>query len=214
MIKKIALTTTLLTSLAYAEIEHQGVFVGVDIALKHSNLDYDNTNNATTSAIETNDYSSFNSKGIGSFKLGYQYYFTRFYARFNQFKYEDRTKSKYSIKGNLYEMNLEYLPILYRAKNREWNIRAAFGLGFGYATSKMNSYSSQLLPVGESADKGENYMQYGYQTALLCESDLGLSAEIGLRYREGHLFEFSDGQNEATITHDDMEYYLGINYLF
>ncbi len=212
MIKKIALATTLLATLVHAEIDQKGFFVGIDGSTQKTNLKYDN--NGFGTAFTVRPYSVESTQTALSYKLGYQYYFTRLYARVNDFKYEDSKKGKYTIKGTTYELNADYIPVFYTSENKEWAIRGVFGLGVGYSSSKLKNYNVDLLPVGVGADTAQNYMEYGYQAGVMGESFFGLSLELGLRFRQGNVLEFTDGQNEVTFFRDATEYYFGINYLF
>jgi hypothetical protein len=210
MIKKTVLATTLLATLANAEIDQTGFFVGIDGSKRAANITYNN--NETAFAIRK--YTSKSTQKTLSYKLGYQYYFTRLYARVNSFKDTDGARNKYTIQGRTYEIDAEYIPIFYMSKSKNWDIRGLFGLGMGYNSSKLENHDVNLLPVDVGAGSAQNFLQYGYQVGILAESEIGLSVELGLRFRQGHLLEYSDGQNEATFTREETAYYFGVNYLF
>lgn len=210
MIKKITLVTTLLFTLANAEIKQTGFFVGIDASKRAANIAYDNTQTAFPFLA----YKSESTQDILSYKVGYQYYFTRVYARFNSFKDTDGARNKYTIEGKTYELNAEYIPVFYMSKNKDWDIRGLFGFGVGYNSSKLKNYDLYLLPVNVGAGVVQNYMQYGYQVGILAETEIGLSLEIGLRFRQGHLLEYTDSTNEVTFTREETAYYFGVNYLF
>ena len=212
MIKKIVLATSLLVTLAQAEIDQRGFFVGLDLSSTSTNLKYDN--NAFGTAFTVKGYGGESSENTLSYKVGYQYYFTRIYARMSSYEYKDATRNKYTIKGTNYEINADYIPTFYTNKNKTWNIRGVFGLGVGYSSSKLENYDPNLLPAGLTAGDAKNLMEYGYQIGIMSETSIGLSVELGLRYRQGNLLEFTDGQNDSTFFRDETAYYLGVNYLF
>jgi len=209
MIKKIVLATTLLVTLAQAEIQQTGFFVGLDGSKRTVDIAYNN--NETAFAIR--QYTSKSTQKTLSYKVGYQYYFTRLYARINSFKDVDGARDKYTIQGKTYELNAEYIPVFYMSKSKDWDIRGLFGAGIGYNSSKLENYDLTLLPVSVSSST-QSFMEYGYQVGVLVESEIGLSLELGLRFRQGHLLEYSDGQNESTFSREETAYYLGVNYLF
>ena len=213
MIKKIALASILLGTLANAEIDQTGFFVGID-GSKSSNIMYENTN-ADNPTFAYNEYTANFDEYTPSFKVGYQYYFTRLYARINSFEYTDSKRDKYTIKGMTYELNADYIPVFYMSKDKEWDIRGVFGVGVGLNTSKLENYDVALLPVDITANDSQSYVEYGLQVGLLSEISIGMSLELGLRYRQGYLQKFSDiNSNEATFSRDETEYYFGVNYLF
>lgn len=210
MIKKTALITTLLFTFAHAEIQEKGFFVGIDISKANTSIEYDNT----PLAFALRSYTMNSNNNLISYKFGYQYHFTRLYARVNSFEYKDAKRDKYLIKGTNYELNAEYIPVFFMSKSKEWNIRGVFGLGVGYSSSKLENYDINLLPVGVTAGGSQQYMEYGAQIGLMSETSIGVSVELGARYRKGTLLEFTDGQNDALFSRDEKEYYLGVNYLF
>ncbi len=210
MIKKIAIMSTLISSLAYAEVQQKGFFVGVDYAAKSVNLKYENT----VTGFAYNGYNATPSDNTLSYKVGYQYYFTRVYARIAQFDYHDTAKNRYSIDGTTYELNAEYLPVFYMAKSKKWDLRGFVGIGVGYNRNRLYNYNIGLLPVAPLTGENQSYIEYGWQLGAMVETEIGVSVELGMRARKGDLMEFSDSTNEATFLYDTTEYYLGINYLF
>lgn len=216
MRKKIALasSTLLLATLGQAEIKQNGFFVGLDYSEQNVELKYDNNANGILTSMTVLPYMNDISHGSPSFKAGYQYYFTRVYARYNSFDYKDEKRDKYTIKGTVYELNADYLPILYVSEDKLWNIRAIVGLGVGYNTSKMSDYDLGLIPPTETAGESQNYMEYGYQVGIMSETSIGLGVELGYRMRYGNLQEFTDTANNATFSLETKEFYLGVNYLF
>jgi len=210
MIRKIAIMSTLIASLAYAEVEQKGFFVGVDYASKSVDLKYENT----STGFSYNAYNASPSDNTLSLKAGYQYYFTRVYARIAQYDYHDTSKNRYSIDGTTYELNADYLPVLYMAKDKKWDLRGFVGIGVGYNKSRLYNYNTGLLPVDPLTGNNQTYIEYGWQLGAMVETEIGVSVEVGMRGRKGDLLEFTDNTNEATFLYDTTEYYLGINYLF
>lgn len=215
MSKKIMVAGMLLVgTLAQAEIEQRGFFVGVDLSQKSSNVKYDNNANGILTSITTLPYTNELSDMGTSLKVGYQYYFTRVYARYSSFDYKDEKRDKFTIKGAVYELNADYLPLFYVSESKEWNIRGIFGLGAGYNASDMSDYDVGLLPAGESAVGTQNYMEYGYQVGVMSQTSLGISVEAAYRVRYGNLQEFTDTANNSTFSLETKEFYFGLNYLF
>jgi|GEM_PF-3393808 len=212
MRKKIALASSLLlATLANAEIGQSGFFVGLDISQVDSELKYDNSD---STAYAYNPYTNNISDNRVSFKAGYQAYFARIYARYSTFDYTDEKRDKFTIKGKVYELNADYIPLFYKSENKTWDIRGVFGFGVGYNSSTISDYDTSLLPSGVSGGSKQNYMEYGYQVGLMSETSIGLSIEAGYRARYGDLQEFTDGSTSAVFPLTTEEFYLGINYLF
>lgn len=212
MTKKIILATTLLFTVAHAEIDQTGFFVGIDAGYKATNIDY--------KANEDNWKASLDIKNLKttplSYKLGYQYYFTRVYALITKNNYEEESKNKYNIDTSTFEMNADYIPLFYINTQKTWSVRGIFGLSMGYNKSKITnnlSTAEEVKPV-LSTDTTQRNMVYGAQIGMMSEFDFGLILEFGYRYRQGLLMEFTDDTSNAEFTHDSSEYYLGINYLF
>ena len=215
MIKKIALASTLLLgTLLNAEIQQNGFFVGVDLGQRDSRIEYDNNANGSLTNMTTNPYTNDVSDSSTSLKMGYQYYVTRIYARYSGFNYKDEQRDKYTIKGELYEINVDYTPVFYTNKAKTWNVRGIFGAGVGFNSSKMSEYDLGLIPAGETAGSTQSYMEYGYQIGVLSETSIGLSLEAAYRVRYGNLQEITDSSNRATFSLETKEIYLGLNYLF
>ena len=212
MRKKIVLASSLLmATLAQAEIEQSGFFVGIDFSQTNSELLYDNSGNMATSPY-TN---KLNSVPI-SYKIGYKTYVTRVYARYSELGYKDEKRNKFSIdNGQVYELNADYTPMFYISKTKNWNIKGVIGVGVGYNSSTMTDLDGDfLLPVGETAGARQNYMEYGGQLGVMSETSIGLSVEAAYRVRYGNLQEFTDTANNATFSLETHEFYLGLNYLF
>ena len=181
MIKTMALAgTLLLTTVVNAQMKQKGFFVGVDMSMKSSTVDYDN-NAASGGAFTINDYSSDSDEIALSHKFGYQYYFTRVYAKLAKYQHDDSSRDKYTIKGTTYEINTDYIPVLYVNDAKTWDIRGVFGVGIGYNTSEISDYDVNLLPVGIDGDRDE-FLQYGVQIGVMAEMDIGLSLELGARF--------------------------------
>jgi len=219
MIKKIILISTLTSTLLVAEtMKEKGFFIGLDASTSSVNIAYEKSG----SGITTSDYESDDRVTPVALKFGYQYYFTRVYARINSSKtYSDQSLSRFEIKNQVIEMNIDFIPILYIHEDQKFNVRGVFGLGIGANKSSLVSYDARLDAIGTNLDpilnKETQYnMEYGYNIGLMSELDFGLSGEIGYRFRYGLTNEFSDkeGSNEATFTLSTGEFYLGLNYLF
>jgi len=218
MIKKIIVISSLVSSLLQAQMSEKGFFVGVDGSTSSVNIAYAKSG----SGITTSNYESDDRVRPISLKFGYQYYFTRVYARVNSSKnYVDKTLERYEVENQVIELNIDFSPIFYMQESQEWNIRGVFGLGVGINKSALVRYDARLDAIGTNLDpilntQTQHNMEYGYNIGLISEFDFGLSAEIGYRFRYGLLTEFSDkdGANEATFTLSTGELYLGFNYLF
>ena len=221
MIKKIAIISTLVSTLLYGESDipnQTGFFVGLDISHMSTETRY----NKSGSGITTANYSSTGTLTPLSLKLGYQYYFTRIYARVNtSSSYDDNAKQRYKIDSQVYELDVDYLPVFYRSDDKFWTIKGVFGVGLGANKSALTYYDARLDSIGTNLEAILNKetqwnMQYGLQAGVQVELDFGLSAELGYRYRSGLMTEFSDtdGANEATFKLLSDEVYLGLNYLF
>ena len=211
---KKTLTLTLLTAtLLNAEIQQSGFFVGVDMGNKTSKVDYATSDTANPSSISS--ISDYKTTPL-SYKLGYQYYFARVYARISDDNYKDTLKNRYEISSKLYEMNADYLPLFYMNGSKDFALRGVFGVGVGYTDNKVsNTLSSATLEKGMLDSKpNQKYMIYGGQVGVMLESSYGVSLEAGARFREGVLLEYVIDNGTATFDHMSTEFYLGLNYLF
>ncbi|MDF1879425.1 hypothetical protein JHD46_07225 [Sulfurimonas sp. SAG-AH-194-C20] len=217
MIKKIALITILLSSLSYGAMIQKGLIVGIDTSITSSNINYAKNG----SGITTSNYSAGGSLSPVSLKVGYQYYFTRIYGRIStQYEYNDNKLERYKIKNQVFELNTDYIPIIYKGDN-SWHLRGIFGVGVGANKSSLVKYDDRLDSIGINLvpilNKETQWnMEYGFELGLLLEFDFGLGAELGYRVRSGLMGEFSDedGANEVTFKLQTSEVYLGVNYLF
>jgi hypothetical protein len=218
MLKKVIVTSLLVSTLLQAQMKEKGFFVGIDGSTSSANIAYAKSG----SAITTSDYESDDRVSALSLKLGYQYYFTKIYARVNKnITYSDQSKDRFKVKNCVIEMNVDYSPIFYMPRNSNYIIRGVFGAGVGVNKSALTEYDARLDAIGTNLnpilDKQTQYnMEYGYNLAIVGELDFGLSIEAGYRYRYGLLTEFSDetSGNEATFTLSTGEFFLGVNYLF
>jgi len=222
MIKKIALLLLLVSnllsfeddneSLPKAEIDQTGIFMGIGLSSLEYSVTQDgfgnNLQNYNKSIEDQNDFAA-------SFLLGYRYYFTRIYARVSTFKYK-QDEIKYTIDGQLIEMNVEYTPIFYRSSENDFNIRGIFGMGVGVNNSTISHVYSQAEYVTDiiNSDKTQMFMEYGYQIGALLETSTGFSFDILLRSRWGTLLEYEEAGERLTFVNDTKELYIGVNYLF
>ena len=213
MIKKILILSLLTLTIAHAEIEQEGFFVGIDLANQNANVDNEISASSGNYGRETN-LDNLNNQII-SLKFGYEYFFTRVYARVSQYDYS-QSDVKYSIKGNTYEFNIDYTPLIYTDAGRTWNIKGIIGVGLGINNSTIShKYSpSEQLGILFDSSSTQNFMEYGYQLGMLVETKYGINVEIATRYRSGSLFEFKDNSEKTTYFLTSTEYYLGVNMLF
>ena len=216
MIKKIAILSTLVSTLLYGEIKDRGIFIGVDMARANGEVFYTNKG-----AIPTSPYSTKQEQNIPSLKLGYQYYFTRIYGRINETKtYSDNVKDYFEVKTRLVELNVDYIPMLYQDDKKAVAIRGIIGAGVGINSSSLLSYHYFMdAPVSIMNTKTQRSMEYGYNLGLIAEFNVGINFEIGYRFRSGVLDTFADVE-EGTASFvtafelETKEVYLGLNYLF
>ena len=215
MIKKITILSLFTATLMQAEeLRNKGVFVGVDLTHVNAKMYYTNNASASSTAIPTSPYTNELQENQFSYKIGYQYYFTRVYARYATFNYKDEARKRYKIDGKLYELNVDYLPVFYKEKNNHYAIKGIFGVGVGYNSSKLTTYNPFLLPSGVNIDGTQNYMEYGYQLGFGFEFSFGLGVEFAYRTRYGNLQEYTDGTNNATFNLKTQSIYGGLNYIF
>ena len=222
MIKKIALITTLFSTLAYADMSEKGFFVGADVST-YSNAETAYSKKGTV--ITTANYQS-NSSFITatSLKMGYQYYFTRVYMRVNNSTtFKDETKNRFKIASQVIELNADYLPLLFKTDDESFTLKGLIGVGVGANKSALKSYSAQIdVNTGKPEDSILNQntqwlMEYGGQLGfILNKTDSGLSFELAYRYRSGLMTQFTnqDDSYQATFKLMSSEFYLGANYMF
>jgi len=217
MVKKIIIISTLVSTLLQAEMKEKGFFIGIDGSIGSADVSY-----ANSGAFASSDYESNSKISALALKFGYHYYFTKVYARINKrVKYTDNTKSYFELKNHVLELNVDYIPIFYMSKNKDWSLKGVFGVGCGFNKNSLINYNLWLDTSGNNQDpildkKTQYSMEYGYNLGLIAELDFGLSVEAGYRYRSGILTQFSDKDagNEATFDLSTKELYVGVNYLF
>ena len=196
-------------TVASAQMKEKGVLVGVDYTNTKTELTHENNVGAVK------NYSQDVTNGTTGFKVGYQYYFTRIYFRYNKIDLNDEKRDKYTIDGDRYELNAEYIPKFYENKDKSWMIRGLFGGMAGYNSSKVSVTDTNLLPTGITSTSVENNrFVYGFQAGLLLESKWGVSLEGGMRYRKNTYVDVDDGNYQSTFYGTDKEYFVGLNYLF
>ena len=222
-IKKVILSLLLLSSLGFAQegaqeakeipqantpLKGKGFFIGLDL----ERLDVDSRvdfNSQTTVYNVSGDTDTYTEP---AFKVGYQYYFTRVYFKYSSI---DEETDHYTVESKSYEINLEYIPIIYRSK--EYALRLITGLSIGYTDNEITSASPQmqanLIAINYSGGS-ENQAIYGAQIGLMLEMSMGLSAEVGYRYRKGDLIDSSDSSGNVTLETKRKQLYLGLNYMF
>jgi len=217
MIKKIILISILTSTLLVAEtMKEKGFFLGLDVSHNMTEVSY----RKSSSIVRYNNYSNFENYHPVSIKLGYQYYFTKVYLRFSDpITIQDTTRYAYDIKTKVYELNADFIPILYRSENKKFAIKGVLGIAAGVNASELVEYDKRLFdPMNEdgTVDPGSQYnMNLGYNIGVMGEFDFGLNLELGYRFRSGMALEYSDkDKNEATFKLITKEVYLGVNYLF
>jgi len=220
MIKKIALITTLFSTLAYADMSEKGFFVGADVSYFDAQMNYSKKG----TVITTNNYITNDRLASYSLKAGYQYYLTRIYLRVNNSStLKDSQKKRFEIKTKLVEINADYLPLFFKSDDDFFMLKGIAGIGVGANRSALSSYSSQHLDVntGKPEDLILNkdtqwLMEYGGQLGVMGAFDFGLSVELAYRYRSGLMTQFTnqDDSYQATFKLMSSEFYLGANYMF
>lgn len=222
MIKKMIILSTLVSTLLVAEtMKEKGFFVGIDISHNQTDMSY----RKSSSIPAYNVYNNIATYYPVSIKVGFQYYFAKIYLRFSDpITISDTTRDAYSIKTKVYELNVDYIPILYRNKDKEWTIKGVLGIASGVNASKLIEYDKRLfdpMNTDGTVDTGSQYnMNLGYNIGLINEFDSGLNIELGYRFRSGLALEYFDTDqsgnrsNEATFKLRTKEFYLGVNYLF
>ena len=216
MFKKLPLL--LLPLIANCDMKNVGVLLGVNLSSQTQEVRYDN-NNGSTPAIGTNPYSSKTKEHTLEYKLGYQYYFTRVYFKYSKLDLEDEAQNKFRLDGAVYELNVDYIPLLYTNATRAWNIRGIFGAGVGYNVTHLDTNTPYLLPTDVYPDEGDQvFMEYGYQIGAMVETKYNISLEVAYRYRKGDLQEYTDDKgdagNKVSIDLITSELYVGLNYIF
>lgn len=208
--KKIVLGMLIGATILSAEVQQKGIFVGIDYTKTKTTLAY----YSDGGAITTNDYEQKVNENYLGYKIGYQYYFTRVYFRYNTIDYKDKKRDKFSLKGSEYEFNAEYLPALYTSKQKSWQIRGLVGAMAGYARVRAENPNGDLLPPNQTFKKQNNFL-YGFQAGVMVQSEWGVNIEGGIRYKKGNLTEYADDKgNTAVLGATNREYFVGLNYLF
>jgi len=205
MRRYIGLILILLSTLSMAEeLKGKGFFLGVDL---------ERINVEGTYSSKLYNFENDESYTRPAFKVGYQYYFTRVYFKYSQLQ-EDYVP--YDVDSDSYEANVEYIPILYRADS--YAIRLMVGASIGYTDNEMKDLDPSSIGNVHEALGLNDYSQkkaiYGFQLGVMMELSVGLSAELGYRYREGNLLEFDDDSGDITVETKRKQYYMGLNYMF
>ncbi len=218
MIKKIALATTLLSSLVYADMSEKGFFIGADLSYYDAQIAYSKKGTIITTA----NYKTDNKFSSFSLKAGYQYYFTRIYLRVNNnTRLKDSNKKRFGIKTQVVELNTDYLPLFFKNNDNFFMLKGIVGVGVGANRSSLRYYDSRLDSIGKNVspilDKNIQWlMEYGGQLGVIGAFDFGLSVEFTYRYRSGLMTQFTNKDNsyQATFNLDSSEIYFGANYIF
>jgi len=189
-------------------LKGKGFFVGIDIERIKADTRYSTGSQNTLYNIE-NSKNTYNEPAL---KLGYQYYFTRVYLKYSQL---DEKTDDYTMESTLYEANVEYLPVIYRGNS--YALRLITGLAVGFTKNDLTGLSTQMqnqLAVTDVTDSSDTQVMYGAQIGLMYEMSMGLSAELGYRYRRGNLLEAEADAGNTTFESKRKQLYLGFNYMF
>lgn len=208
-----------LSALIYADnnqtktIDQKSYFVGIGVAIQRANILQNGVGNTTNNKSMLNVYTP-----NASLAFGYRYYYARVYARVGQYHYK-QDAIKYSIDGKFFEMNVDYSPIYYVAKNNEYKVKGIFGVGVGISHNTIsNTYdeASILIKSLLESDPTQNYMEYGCQFGSLIETQMHLNFELLYRYRNGSLLQYyqSDTGDGSTYHLKSHEIYAGVSYSF
>jgi len=189
-------------------LKGKGFFIGVDFEHIKADTRY-STNNQNTINNIPNKEDTYNKPAL---KLGYQYYFTRVYFKYSQV---DEKTNDYTVESTLYEVNVEYIPVIYRGNS--YALRLITGIAVGATKNDLTGLSSRMdvqLLATDVTDSSDTEVMYGAQIGLMFEMSMGLSAEIGYRYRRGNLLEVEASSGNTTFETKRKQIYLGLNYLF
>jgi hemolysin activation/secretion protein len=195
----------LLASFAYAqeELKTKGFFIGVD----YEKLKMDSRYKSTLY-----NYANEGSYSEPAFKLGYQYYFTRIYLKYSNV---EESYPEYTVDSTSYEADFEYIPVLYR--DDSFALRLIAGVSMGYSDNELKNLNSTLDAYHTSlglTNFNQKQAIYGVQMGLMLEMSMGLSGELGYRYRRGNVMEFEDDSGDITVMTKRRQLYVGLNYLF
>ncbi len=207
MLKKIIILTLLLNTLLSAQTKEKSFLVGVDI--KYTKID---TVYETSGEFAYPRFVDGATQNIPAIKLGYQYYFTRIYLQYSKI---NENYEFYSIRSKFFDLNFEYIPVIYERSN--YKVRGIFGVSIGLNYTRMYDLKRELLNQHKVAlleDYRQNHPMYGFQLGAVYELDFGLSVDLGLRIRKGDFTQMKEETQEMAIRTDRKEYYLGFNYLF
>ena len=190
------------------KLKAKGFFIGVDF----ENIDAETRYKFDTQNHLNDIPNSSDKYNEPAFKLGYQYYYTRIYFKYSSL---DEKTQDYTVESTSYELNAEYIPILYRGDS--YAIRGFFGVAAGYMDSEIKDFSNRFAQEADAVDLNDysdKQAVYGVQIGLMYEMSNGLNAELGYRYRRGNLLESDNGTDSVTFETKRRQLYLGLNYLF
>jgi opacity protein-like surface antigen len=189
-------------------LKEKGLFIGID----YESIDADTRYTVNSQNKLFNIPGSSDTYTEPVFKLGYQYRYTRIYFKYSTL---DEKTQDYTVKSSSYEVNTEYLPIFYRGDM--YAVRGLFGVAIGYLDSDVNDLSDRLAEEAKFVgltDFSDKQALYGIQIGVMLEMTNGMSAELGYRYRRGHLLESENSDGSVTFETKRKQLYLGLNYLF
>ncbi len=216
----LVLTLIMLSSLSLAQelpeetqnekesLRGKGFFIGLDLESVKADTRYSTSSTNTLFTIRDNE----DTYTKPAFKVGYQYYFTRVYFKYSQV---DEKTDDYTVESTSYEANIEYIPVLYRANT--YAVRLITGLAVGFTKNDLSGLSANMqeqLNFTDATDSSDTQAIYGAQVGVMIEMSMGLSAELGYRYRRGNLLEVEADSGDTTFKTKRKQFYLGINYMF
>ncbi len=216
----IVLSLIMLNSLSLAQVLQEetknekeslrgkGFFIGFDLESIKADTRYSTSSTNSLYTIRDNE----DTYTEPAFKAGYQYYFTRVYFKYSQV---DEKTDDYTVESTSYEANIEYIPVLYRAKT--YVVRLITGLAVGFTKNDLSGLSANIqeqLDFTDATDSSDTQAIYGAQIGVMIEMSRGLSAELGYRYRRGNLLETEADSGDTTFQTKRKQFYLGMNYMF
>jgi opacity protein-like surface antigen len=217
---RVVLALVMLSSLSLAQepqeeiksekesLKGKGFFIGIDLERVETDTRYSTSSSLAIYRIADGDKTYTEP----AFKVGYQYYFTRIYFKYSQV---DEATTDYTVDSSAYELNVEYMPVVYRGNS--YAVRLFGGLSIGYTKNDLKDLSPRMidqLALTGATDTSDTQALYGAQMGVMLEMSMGLSAEIGYRYRRGDLLEIQADSGDTTFKTKRKQLYVGLNYMF
>jgi len=210
--KLLLISLLALNTYAHEHTPVKGFFIGIEGAKVQPGITY------KTVGAPTTDHEIDDSTNEMFLKLGYQYYNTKIYLMANEYKYTE-SNDRYKIKGTHYEVDIDYIPTFYTAKEFPLKVKGVFGFAFGYSFSKLYDVKNTeyILPVDHISSYSQKNYKYGIQIGVETVIDDHWGIEMGYKYRKGTLLDFKDdekGTNRVSYVEGSTRYYFGVNYVF